>query len=407
MIWKNEVRKLEDLSPAKYNPRKLGKKAKEDLNASLEQFDLVDPIIINTTGVIIGGHQRVALLRDRGIVEVDVRVPERQLNEVEEKELNLRLNKNTGEFDPALLTDFDPAMLVNVGFDGDFVDDLFELAAHEDKFDVQKAHDEIKVPVTVPGDIYLFPGGHRLMCGSATSLFDCEALMDGQLADLVYTDPPYNVDYKGKAGSIKNDNQGVQAFDDFLFGAFGNALHFSAPHASVYCWFAMSNYTAFRTSIERAGWRYMQVIFWLKDRFTLSMGWFYHRITEPCMIFYKDWGRKFVNPHYAKNHDMWEMDRLTFEESLEILYQRRDASKDYQHPNQKPVRLAERALKKNSAPGHIVLDLFCGGGSTLLCCHQLDRRCYAMELDPKFCDVIVSRFEQMFNVKIEKLERKT
>ena len=228
--------------------------------------------------------------------------------------------------------------------------------------------------------------------------------MDGQKADLVYTDPPYNVAYKGTSG-IKNDDQTMEDFENFLVGAFANAIAVSHDHVNIYCWFAMSNYSVFRKSIERCGFRYMQVILWLKERFTFSMGWYYHRITEPCMIFYKDWGKKFVNPHYAKNSDMWQCDKMTFEESLDVWYQHRDASKDYQHPTQKPVRLAERALKKNSEVGHIVLDLFCGGGSTLLCCHQLQRKCYGMELDPKYCDVIVKRFEKMFDVKVNLLAR--
>lgn len=157
MIWKNEKRRLDELKPAAYNPRKLSKKAKEDLNESIEKFDLVDPLVINTNGVIIGGHQRYNLLRDRGVVEVDVRVPERELDAVEEKELNLRLNKNTGEFDLDLLANFDADMLVNVGFAGDFVDTIFELNAREDEFDVETEVASIENPTTQPGDIYEFP----------------------------------------------------------------------------------------------------------------------------------------------------------------------------------------------------------------------------------------------------------
>lgn len=244
------------------------------------------------------------------------------------------------------------------------------------------------------------------MCGSSTEFADVEKLMNGKKADLVYTDPPYNVDYhstgghgyssgKFKSDKVFNDNLKDDDFVQFITDAFRNALAVANDHVNVYCWFAMTNYPLFRGAIEAAGFRYMQVVFWLKDRFILSLGWYYHRATEPCMIFYKDWNKKFINYKYAKNTEIWEMDRLTFEESLEVWYQRRDPTNEYQHPTQKPVRLAERALKRNSEIGHVILDMFGGGGSTLLCCHQLQRMCYMMELDPKYCDVIVDRFTKM------------
>lgn len=402
MIWKNEKRRLDDLKPATYNPRRISKKQKVDLEASLDRFDLVDPIIINADGTIIGGHQRYAILKAKGCEEVDCRVPEFPLSIEQEKELNLRLNKNQGEFDLGLLTAFDPEMLVGAGFEGSMVDELFQIESKEDDYDVNKAVESIKEPKTFRGDVYVFPGGHRLMCGSSTEYGDIEKLMEGQKADLVYTDPPYNVAYKGKAG-IKNDDQSDEEFAEFLGAAFVNAYAFTNDHANFYCWFAMSNYSHFRAAIEKAGWRYMQVINWMKDRFALSRGWYYHRLTEPCMIAYKDWNKKYTNNQYAKNHDVWQMDKLTFEENLDVWYQQRDQSKDYMHPTQKPIRLGERALKKNSEVGHIVLDMFCGGGSTLLCAHQLKRVCYAMELDERYCDVIVDRFQKMTGLEVKRL----
>ena len=246
MKWTSETRRLDELKPSKYNPRKMSAKQKDDLNDSIKRFALVDPLIINLNGTIIGGHQRYSLLVDQGVVDVDVRVPERELNDLEEKELNLRLNQNKGEFDLGLLAAFDPNLLITAGFDGDMVDTIFELAAAEDQYDVDKAVEAIKEPITKPGDIYVFDGGHRLMCGSSTDFNNMERLMDGRLADLVYTDPPYNVDYKGKDGTIKNDKQDKDSFVDFLSDAFKNSFAFSHEHANVYCWFAMSNYNPFR-----------------------------------------------------------------------------------------------------------------------------------------------------------------
>ncbi len=404
MKWSSKTVKLDTLSPAKYNPRRMNDRQRGDLKDSLDRFDLVDPLIINTNGTIIGGHQRYKMLSEQGALEVDVRVPERELTLAEEKELNLRLNKNQGEFDMSLLTGFDPEMLVGVGFDAATVDEMFELAAADDVFDEEKEYASIEQPQTKVGDIYEFPGGHRLLCGDASLYGDVERLMDGALADLIYTDPPYNVAYKGKKFSkIANDDMKDEEFIDWLAEVFSNALAVSHEHVNLYCWFAMGKYPLFRTAIERAGWRYMQVTYWLKERFVLAMGQYYHRITEPCMIFYRDWNKKYVNYKYAKNTDIWDMDRLTFEENLEVWYQHRDKAADYEHPTQKPVRLAERAIKKNSEVGHIVLDLFVGGGAALLCAHQLSRRCYAMEIDPKYCDVVVKRFELMTGTKARRI----
>ena len=288
----------------------------------------------------------------------------------------------------------------SVGFDAAVVDDLFDLSASEDNFDEEEEYKKIEQPKTKPGDIYVFEGGHRLMCGDASLFNDMDRLMGDDRADLIYTDPPYNVNYKGqKFSKIKNDDMSSEDFISWLAEVFRNGLAFSHEHANVYCWFAMGKYPLFREAIENAGWRYMQVCYWMKERFVMAMGQYYHRITEPCMIFYRDWNKKFVNYKYAKNSDLWDMDRLTFEENLDIWYQNRDKASDYEHPTQKPVRLAERAIKKNSEVGHIVLDMFVGGGAALLCCHQLQRKCYAMEIDPKYCDVVVKRFELMTGTK--------
>lgn len=401
--WSNETRKLSDLIPAKYNPRKLSEKQSKHLEESISKFSLVDPIIINANNVIIGGHQRFNILSKQGVLDADVRVPDRILNEKEEKELNLRLNKNLGEFDISLLANFDAQMLVDVGFDGDFVDSMLNVDTIEDDFNADDEHSKIINAVTKTGDVYIL-GEHKLICGDSTQVDVLEKLFGESKADLIYTDPPYNVDYKSsRAGRINNDNLEESLFITWLSEVFKNAFIFSHEHASVFSWFAMSNYSLFRKAIEMSGFKYMQVVYWLKDRFVLSFGQFFHRCTEPCMIFYKDWNKKFINMKYAKNSDMWDLDKLSFEESLEIWYVNRDKNKDYQHPTQKPVRLAERALKRNSEVGHIVLDLFCGSGSTLLCCEQLQRRCFAVEMDPKYCDVIVRRWEAFTGKKAELL----
>ena len=406
MEWKSERRKIDDLKPAQYNPRKISNKQKADLNASIEKFDLVDPLIINTNGNLIGGHQRYNLLRDRGVVEVDVRVPERELTLEEEKELNIRLNKNTGEFDFNLLQSFDADMLTMIGFSNDEMRKIYDTAVTEDSYDVQKAYDAITQAVTVKGDLYLL-GDHRLMCGDSTSIDDVTKLMNGELADMVFTDPPYNVDYKyakyeaihkGRkkkfinGGKIFNDNKTPEAFFQFLFDVFTLVYMFSKPSMAIYVCHATKTQEEFFDAYRSAGFHFSQTIIWLKERHILAMGQDYHRIYEPIMFGWKKGENHYRNKMMCKENEVWNMDRLTFEEQMDVWYLRRDKSSDYVHSTQKPVRLPERAIKKNCPIKGLMYEPFNGSGSTMLAAHQLGNRLYGMELDPKYADVGVDRY---------------
>lgn len=176
--WSNATRKVSELVPAKYNPRKLSDKDKKDLSSSLNKFSLADPIIINQNNTVIGGHMRLKILIEKGIENVDVRLPDRLLSDEEERELNLRLNKNTGAWDEALLMNFNPLLLVEAGFDGDFVDSLLKVDTIEDDFDEDAELSKIHEPGTKRGDIYLL-GDHRLLCGDSQAFGDVEKLMGG------------------------------------------------------------------------------------------------------------------------------------------------------------------------------------------------------------------------------------
>jgi len=218
ITWTNEKRKISELTHAEYNPRQLTEKQAKDLDASLERFNLADPIIINADNKIIGGHQRINILKRRGAVEVDVRVPSRQLTEHEEKELNLRLNKNLGEWDFDLLADFDQEMLLDVGFDSAELDKMFQLEPDAKDDEVPEPPE---APISKTGDIWIL-GRHRVMCGDSTKIDDVEKLMDGKKADMVFTDPPYGNGSSEKYGrgqlgvrTILNDDT-FQCVEDFI-----------------------------------------------------------------------------------------------------------------------------------------------------------------------------------------------
>lgn len=403
LVWQNERKKISDLIPAEYNPRRMTDKQKADLDSSLHKLSLADPIIINADNTVIGGHQRLKILAEKGFEEIDVRIPSRQLTLEEEKELNIRLNKNIGEWDEKFLTEhFDQRFLVNAGFDGDFVDQIFENEAAEDNFNEEEEYKKIDEAITKRGDLYVFKNGHRVMCGDGLSLEDVSFLMGGEKADLIYMDPPYNVNYRSMSGNsysegkfqskkVFSDNLSPEDYQEFMLKILQNVFQVSHDYANIYLWFATKMRVPFRLAFDQSGFKFMQEIIWLKERFHLSHGAHFHRCYEPCMIGYKDFKKK-----YCKESDAWDLDRMTFEERLDVWFCHRDKAIDYLHPTQRPIRLHERAIKMSSEAGMIVLDLFGGSGSTLMCCEQLQRRAYVMELDPKYCDVILNRYQKSY-----------
>jgi DNA modification methylase len=405
--------KIDELIPASYNPRKdlkPGDQEYENLKRSIKEFGYVDPIIWNEqTGNIIGGHQRAKIMKDLGMTEAEVSVVD--LPDEKEKVLNLALNKITGQWDMALLKELIIELetydidITLTGFDTSEIEELLDPEIIEDDFDAEAEAEKITVPVTKRGDIYLL-GRHRLMCGDSTSHEDVEQLMANEKARLIFTDPPYGVDYKspagysynstkfgGTGGKIFNDNLPPEEGLEFYRNVLKNLYVFSTDDAAIYWWYANKNVTINRTAFEATKWHMSQIIIWLKNSPILSRGQDYHRCYEPCMMGWKKGKSHYTNKRIKNYRDVFSLDVRGFEEQLDVWYQRRDNTAKYLHPTQKPVRLAERAIKKNSRQNDIVLDAFGGSGSTLIACEQMERICYLMELDPKYCDVIVKRYE--------------
>lgn len=335
-----------------------------------------------------------------------------ELDEKREKELNLRLNRNLGDWNWDLLKDFEIDLLKDVGFNKNELDKLINL--QEDKFDADEEYQKIKEPKTKLGDIYQL-GNHRLICGDAIKKEDVEKLMGGIQARLIFTDPPYNVDYKSQSGNsysegkyegkkIFNDNKSDEDCLKFYINALKNIYDFSTDDACIYWWLAF-NINGFinQLAFKESGWKLSQMIIWLKNSMIFSKGCDYHRLHEPCFFGWKNGKSHFSNKRICNLKDVFNLDYDSFEELSDVWYENRDKIIEYEHPTQKPVRLAERALKKNSEMGDIILDVFGGSGSTLIACEQLDRKCYMMELDPKYCDVIINRWEIFTNKKATKI----
>ena len=372
--------KIDDLIGAEYNPRKLSDEQKQTIKDSIKRFGLVDPVLVNTNterkGIIIGGHQRTMIARELGYKQMPC--IELDLTFEKEKELNVRLNKNTGEFDFDLLSEhFKESELISWGFDEDeleFFDGDETLEAEEDDFEIPE---EIKTDIAL-GDLFEI-GEHRLLCGDSTDSDQVAKLMDGEFADMVHTDPPYNIGYEGgskKREKIANDK--LDDFPKFLYDAYTTLTTALKKGGAVYVWHASSETHNFIQQFINAGFLFKSYIVWNKNNSTFGRS-DYHWKHEPCIYGWLD-GASHKWCGDRKQTTVWDLDR---------------PSRSDEHPTMKPIPLCSKPLENSSKIGDIVLDTFLGSGSTMVASHQLKRRCYGMELDPKYCQVIIDRMRKL------------
>ncbi len=402
--WKTEKRKISELKEWEINPRTATDQQAAELTKSLDKFNVADPIIINTDNQIIGGHFRYRILKQKGTETVDVRIPDRKLNNKEVKELGIRLNKNTGDWDFDLLSEhFTSDDLAGWGFEKEELDFYDDFEVKEDEFDAEAEYNKIVKPVTKPEDIYEL-NKHRLICGDIENEESFKQLLQRKRARLIFTDPPYNVNYKSQAGNtyssgkygnngkVFNDNKKPEECLKFYSNSLQNIFNYSSDDAVLYWWFAMNNHHINREALINTGWHISQVLIWVKEHFVFSFGQDYHRCYEPVMVCWKKGKKHFTNKKIGNLQDIFSLDFEDFAEQLDLWFVNRDNTNFYLHPTQKPVKLAERALKKSSQIKDIVLDAFAGSGSTMIACEQLRRYCFMAELDPKYCDVIIKRY---------------
>jgi DNA modification methylase len=375
---------VDKLVPADYNPRKdlkPGDPEYEKLKRSIVEFGYVEPVIWNkTTGHVVGGHQRLKVLIDTGVTEVECVVVE--MSEEKEKALNVALNKINGEWDKdklaLLITDlqgaeFDVSL---TGFDAVEIDKLLNsgIGVEEDGFDIDG---ELEKPTfSKLGDVWTL-GRHKVICGDSTKPETYAALMGGKQANLILTDPPYGIDYaKGTAGKIKNDKfDSDEGFYNFLHDAFSAMVAFLATDGAAYVFHADSKGLPFRRAFDDAGFKLSGCCIWAKNTFTLGRS-DYQWCHEPCLYGWKKSGK---HNWYGdrKQSTIWNFDK---------------PSRSEKHPTMKPVPLLAVPMKNSTQTNGVVLDPFGGSGSTLICAEQLGREACLIELDEKFVDVIVNRY---------------
>jgi DNA modification methylase len=427
---------IADLKPAAYNPRIWSEKATNNLKQSLEVFGMVDPIVANSypkrKNVVIGGHFRLHAAQLLGWKTVPVAYV--SITDLEkEKELNIRLNKNTGDWDLGMLAAFDEKLLKTIGFESVDLDKIFAQNEPDDEFDAEEYAASIKKPESEPGKVYGL-GQHRIMCGDATNPADYAKLMGNDLASMCFCDPPYNVDYQEGMGTheqnkregIMNDKMDSNDFRQFLTKAMSNIV--GKTEGAIYVCMSASELHNLKPAFEAAGGHFQIFLIWVKNTFTLSRSDWQNQY-EPILYGWRDTIKNHYFAGWRDEGNVWEdlheiRPRMTDNGGMEIelgeyhiqlekwsagtvirkkdgtdIWREKKPSKSKLHPTMKPINLVAKAIKASSTRGQIVLDPFGGSGSTLIAAEQTGRRCYMMELDPVYCDVIRKRYRQFMENK--------
>ena len=422
---------INSVKPYKGNAKLHPREQIEQIKESIDKFGMDDPIGI-WKDEIVEGHGRLIACQELGYTEIPI-IRLDHLTDEERRAYTLAHNKLTmnSDFDLDILNDelmkFETIDMGKFGFDiSSNIDDLEDLIEDE----IPEAPEE---PKSKPGDIYRL-GSHRLMCGDSTNQEDVDKLMDGELADLVVTDPPYNVDlgeinktkvkmaperYKGaNVDNIKNDKMNNQEFVNFLTRAFENANKNLKPGGAFYIWHSSTENFSFQEAMKNVNWKLRQILIWNKSSLCLGLS-DYQWKHEPCFYGWKDGaGHFFIDSRKEssviedKKPDIKHMKKEEMRELLEEIYSDKisttviDEDKPVKadlHPTMKPIKLLARQIKNSSRMGEKVLDLFGGSGSTLITCEQLNRKCFMMEYDPVYVDVIIERWESFTGKKAEKI----
>ena len=382
---------VDKLIPYAKNARTHSDEQVAQIAGSIKEFGFNNPILVDKDNSVIAGHGRLMAARKLGMDKVPV-VELQHLTESQRKAYVLADNRialNSG-WDTSMLSlelqdlkdDIDLSLL---GFDPDELDALLNpIEETEGLTDEDAVPDVPDEPKTKLGDIYIL-GNHRLMCGDSTSIDAVEKLMDGQLADQLVTDPPYNIAYEGgskKRDQIKNDEMADEEFRQFLKDVYIAADAVMKAGAVFYIWHADTEGYNFRGAARDMGWRIRQTLIWNKDNSAFGRS-DYHWKHEPCLYGWKE----------GAAH-LWATDR----KQTTVIQCKRPSKSDL-HPTMKPVELMEYQILNNTKGSDIVLDLFGGSGSTLIACEKTGRVNRSMELDPKYCDVIVKRWEDFTGKK--------
>ncbi len=409
---------IKTLKAAEYNPRKISDADFAQLVESLRQYSLVEPLVVNSSpkryGTVIGGHQRMRAAIELGYETVPVVYI--NLSEKRERALNLRLNRNTGEFDLELLKAFDIEELLSVGFNDIDLGDIWNanLDVEEDNFDEDKAVKKAKTTKIKLGDMFKL-GKHVVICGDARDPAVIKRLVGDLKPTILYTDPIFNISldydkgvgnkasYGGKANDTKTDSE----YAEFLSTALANALAVMDDNAHIFMYCDQTYIGLLQTLMTQYGLTNRRVCLWIKNGFSPVPGVAFNKGYEACV--YATRGTPYLSDIHnlteILNKDIASGNRAIDDiiDIFDIWLAKRDSGQDYQHPTQKPITLHEKPLKRCTRIGDVVLDYYGGSGSALLACEQMKRVALLCEIEPVFCQVIIDRWEQMTGQKAVQL----
>lgn len=414
---------LEALKPYEKNAKIHNAEQVDRIAKSIQEFGFISPCLIDKDFNIIAGHGRVKAAQQLNLKTVPCVFIE-GLTETQRKAYILADNRLTelGEWDEALISD-ELTTLKNEGFDlnitGFDVDDiLFEEL--DDTYEEERGLEPPQINTVKRGNVYQL-GRHRLMCGDSTRSEDVERLMNGEKADLLETDPPYGVDYSSKneylnkadkgnhiQADIENDALGT-GFKDFLFNVFQNAYNHMKKGAVFYCWYATINQKIFQEALEDADLAPKETLIWVKNILVLGRQDYQWR-HEPCFYGWKQGARHyFIDMRSLTTVTEADLETKTKSELISMLnnilddrgtviHENKPTSSNL-HPTMKPLGLIKKHIRNSTREGELVIDLFGGSGTTLMACEEMNRRCFTMEYDPRYCDVIIQRWETLTGKK--------
>ena len=422
LTWSMTTRSVKNLIPNGYNPRQMSVDERTQLEQSIKEFGAVVPVVLNTDSrenTIIGGEQRITIYADLGYKEVECMIPSRELSLTEERELNLRLNKNTGSWSEEMLKAFDLEELLNVGFNDDELQNFFDdVELAEDEYDVDEAIEQMDEPRAKLGEIWQL-GDHRLLVGDSTNPEQVSKLMNRVKAHFVYLDSPYNIGVSYDKGISKSKNYGGQhssqkdslsdeVFEQFLDASVATVVSIAQPNAHFLYWADAKYLGTLQSLYKKYDITFRRLLLWVKNNQNVTPQVAFNRVHEPAV--YGTIGKPHLNKAYKNaneilNQDVSSGNQLHDEilDMLDLWLVKRDDVQSYLHPTQKPVGLSEKPLRRCTAPGHIVFSGFGGSGSDLIACEQLGRRWYGVELDPVFASVIIDRWEKFTKLTATRL----
>lgn len=417
LVWRTEQRMVNDLVPYEANPRTMSEKQLSDLKKSLQRFNLVEIPAIDTTGRIIAGHQRLKVLQllGRGDEHVDVRVPNRELSDDEYQQYLLTSNAVTGDWDFEKLKSFEMDVLLDVGFDADELNKVWaeHLSVEQDDFEEDKEFVEIKEPKTKRGDLIEL-GHHRLICGDSTDPSVLKRLLGDERASMIYSDPPYNlkggIDYNSGIGGKQNYGGDVQddrtddEYRTFLKQTMEASLGVTDKDAHIFYWCDQTYTGLVQDLYRKLDIDNKRVCLWIKNGHNPTPGVAFNKCYEPCVYGVK--GKPYISKSFqafneVMNADIGNGNDLINDtlDHLDVWAIKRLSGNQYEHATSKPPELHQKAIRRCTKPGDIILDSFGGSGSTLIAAEQLKRKAFLVEMEPVFCDLIIKRYEQLTGTK--------